>query len=120
MRMPAVVAVVVLPDAVIIMTCNTGPDHLLHFRAEFLNRLDETVVFRALDAENLRQSTGLLVGGTRDRLRGKDITLDVTDEAVDWLATTGYVPEFGARPLRPAPNDLPRTGPPTFPRPGRR
>ncbi|MEJ2852373.1 MULTISPECIES: ATP-dependent Clp protease ATP-binding subunit [unclassified Saccharothrix] len=105
-------------NTVIIMTSNIGADQLLtatttdhlrdplmaavrrHFRPEFLNRLDEVILFRGLDADHLRQITVLLLEDTRERLRAQDITLEVTAEAVDWLATTGYVPEFGARPLR--------------------
>ncbi|GAB3431253.1 ATP-dependent Clp protease ATP-binding subunit [Flindersiella endophytica] len=70
------------------------------FRPEFLNRIDETIVFRGLDAENLRQITRLLLEESRRRLHAQDITLDLDDAAVDWLAAQGYQPEFGARPLR--------------------
>ncbi|MFE9771990.1 ATP-dependent Clp protease ATP-binding subunit [Streptomyces sp. NPDC005931] len=71
-----------------------------HFRPEFLNRIDEIVVFRQLTAEELRQITDLLLDGTRRRLKGQDITVEFTDGAVDWLARRGYQPEYGARPLR--------------------
>ncbi|CAL9422256.1 ATP-dependent Clp protease ATP-binding subunit ClpC [Actinosynnema sp. ALI-1.44] len=87
-------------NTVVIMTSNTGPEHVLHLRPEFLNRLDETIVFRALDADDLRRITKLLLNDTRDRLAAQNITLDVTEEAVTWLATTNYTPDHGARPLR--------------------
>ncbi|MBQ0825547.1 ATP-dependent Clp protease ATP-binding subunit [Streptomyces tagetis] len=71
-----------------------------HFRPEFLNRIDEIVVFRRLSGEQLRQITGLLLERTRRMVRAQDITVDFTDGAVDWLAERGYQPEYGARPLR--------------------
>ncbi|HEU0088040.1 MAG TPA: ATP-dependent Clp protease ATP-binding subunit [Pseudonocardiaceae bacterium] len=70
------------------------------FRPEFLNRVDEIVVFHRLDAEQLREITGMLLEETRRRLHAQDVSLDVAPEAVDWLAQRGYQPEFGARPLR--------------------
>jgi ATP-dependent Clp protease ATP-binding subunit ClpC len=70
------------------------------FRPEFLNRIDEIIVFRQLDQPQLRQITTLLLEETRRRLHAQDITVTVTDEAVDWLARHGFQPEFGARPLR--------------------
>lgn len=70
------------------------------FRPEFLNRLDEIILFRGLDAAQLRQIASLLLEPTRQRLREQNITLDVDAQAVDWLAARGYVPEYGARPLR--------------------
>ena len=70
------------------------------FRPEFLNRIDEIVVFRHLDEPQLRQITLLLLDDTTRRLRGQDITVEYAQEAVDWLAARGFQPEFGARPLR--------------------
>jgi ATP-dependent Clp protease ATP-binding subunit ClpC len=70
------------------------------FRPEFLNRIDEVVVFQALDTEQLRQITDLLLEETRRRMRAQDVELEVDEAAVDWLAERGYQPEFGARPLR--------------------
>ncbi len=70
------------------------------FRPEFLNRIDEIIVFRRLEAGQLRQITDLLLDETRRRLRAQDVDVDFTTEAVDWLAERGYQPEFGARPLR--------------------
>jgi len=70
------------------------------FRPEFLNRVDDIIVFRHLDETQLRQITALLLEETRRRLHAQSITVDFTDEAVDWLARRGFQPEFGARPLR--------------------
>ena len=70
------------------------------FRPEFLNRIDEVIVFKRLDTEQLRRITDLLLAETRERLAAQEITLTVTTAAVDWLAEHGYQPEFGARPLR--------------------
>jgi ATP-dependent Clp protease ATP-binding subunit ClpC len=70
------------------------------FRPEFLNRIDEIVVFRHLDQEQLRQITGLLLEETTRRLHAQDITVEYTPAAIDWLAARGFQPEFGARPLR--------------------
>ena len=70
------------------------------FRPEFLNRIDEIVIFRQLDAAQLRQITGLLLEHTRRRLHAQGITVDFTPEAIDWLAERGFQPDFGARPLR--------------------
>jgi ATP-dependent Clp protease ATP-binding subunit ClpC len=70
------------------------------FRPEFLNRIDEIVVFQQLEGEQLRQITDLLLEETRRRMRAQDIELEFAAEAVDWLAQHGYQPEFGARPLR--------------------
>ena len=70
------------------------------FRPEFLNRIDEIIVFRQLDEVQLRQITSLLLEETVRRLHAQDITVDFTTEAVDWLARRGFQPEFGARPLR--------------------
>ncbi|GAA2444233.1 ATP-dependent Clp protease ATP-binding subunit [Streptomyces glaucus] len=71
-----------------------------HFRPEFLNRIDEIVVFRQLSAEQLRQITDLLLEQTRRLLHAQGVAVDFTDAAVDWLARHGYQPEYGARPLR--------------------
>ncbi|WP_289738118.1 ATP-dependent Clp protease ATP-binding subunit [Streptomyces macrolidinus] len=71
-----------------------------HFRPEFLNRIDEIVVFRQLTAEQLRRITDLLLDRTRRRLHAQNIDVTFTEEAVDWLAQRGFQPEYGARPLR--------------------
>ncbi|MEV7194506.1 ATP-dependent Clp protease ATP-binding subunit [Streptomyces sp. NPDC093510] len=71
-----------------------------HFRPEFLNRIDEVVIFRRLTGEQLRQVTDLLLEETRRRLHAQDVGIEFTPEAVDWLARRGHQPEYGARPLR--------------------
>ncbi|MFH0176069.1 ATP-dependent Clp protease ATP-binding subunit [Streptomyces cacaoi] len=71
-----------------------------HFRPEFLNRIDEIVVFRQLTGEQLRRITDLLLERTRRLVQAQGITAEFTDAAVDWLAERGYQPEYGARPLR--------------------
>ncbi|MBO0809772.1 MAG: ATP-dependent Clp protease ATP-binding subunit, partial [Actinobacteria bacterium] len=70
------------------------------FRPEFLNRIDEIIIFRQLSREQLAQITGLLLEETRRRVHAQDVTLEFSPEAVDWLAEHGYQPEFGARPMR--------------------
>jgi ATP-dependent Clp protease ATP-binding subunit ClpC len=72
------------------------------FRPEFLNRIDEIVIFRRLEAEQLHKITDLLLGHTRRRMRAQDIEVECTPEAVAWLAERGSEPQFGARPLRRA------------------
>ncbi|WP_431041488.1 ATP-dependent Clp protease ATP-binding subunit [Streptomyces sp. P1-3] len=71
-----------------------------HFRPEFLNRIDEIVIFRRLADEQLHQITDLLLDETRRRLRAQDIGVAFAPEAVDWLVHRGHQPEYGARPLR--------------------
>ncbi|MFF4836190.1 ATP-dependent Clp protease ATP-binding subunit [Streptomyces sp. NPDC001315] len=107
-------------NTVVIMTSNIGADRILaagvedyamvresvmpalhqHFRPEFLNRIDEIIVFRGLDRAQLREIVDLLLEHTRRRLHAQDVTLEVTDAAADLLADIGYQPDFGARPLR--------------------
>jgi ATP-dependent Clp protease ATP-binding subunit ClpC len=70
-----------------------------HFRPEFLNRVDEVVLFRALGRDELRAITELLLEQTRERLRAQRIELRLEPAAVDWLAERGHQPGFGARPL---------------------
>ena len=71
-----------------------------HFRPEFLNRIDEIVIFRQLTGEQLRQVTDLMLNETRHQLHAQDVAVTFTPAAVDWLAERGYQPEYGARPLR--------------------
>ncbi|QYX76455.1 ATP-dependent Clp protease ATP-binding subunit [Streptomyces akebiae] len=71
-----------------------------HFRPEFLNRIDEIVVFRRLDDDQLRRITHLLLEGTRLRLHARGVRIEFDEEAVDHLARHGHQPEYGARPLR--------------------
>lgn len=70
------------------------------FRPEFLNRLDEIVVFDILSPETIRSIVGLQVEDVVQRLRRKEIALSVSDDALDYLAKEGYDPKFGARPLK--------------------
>lgn len=71
-----------------------------HFRPEFLNRLDEIVVFRPLTREQLREIVEIQLQSLRARLAEKRITLILTETAKDYLAERGYDPVFGARPLK--------------------
>ena len=70
------------------------------FRPEFLNRLDEIIMFEPLSAENLGEIVRLQVKSLNKRLEDRRLTLDVTEGALAWLGLTGYDPAFGARPLR--------------------
>jgi ATP-dependent Clp protease ATP-binding subunit ClpC len=69
-------------------------------RPEFLNRIDDTVMFSRLDRAQLRSIVGQQLAASRKRLEAQGISLDVSADALDWLADKGYEPEFGARPLR--------------------
>ena len=71
-----------------------------HFRPEFLNRLDEIVVFRPLSREQIRQIVDIQLANLRARLSEKRITLELSEAAKDFLAERGYDPVFGARPLK--------------------
>ncbi|HEY8533833.1 MAG TPA: ATP-dependent chaperone ClpB [Micromonospora sp.] len=71
-----------------------------HFKPEFLNRLDDIVVFSMLSNEELRQIVDIQLGRLRQRLAERRLTLDVTEAARGWLAEHGYDPIYGARPLR--------------------
>ncbi|HEV3027855.1 MAG TPA: AAA family ATPase, partial [Planctomycetota bacterium] len=101
-------------NTVVIMTSNLGSsllqeggtkDDILQmlktkFRPEFLNRIDETVVFHSLDAKHLRRIVSLQIDILRKRLADRRITLEVSDDALDALAREGFDPVFGARPLK--------------------
>ena len=69
------------------------------FRPEFINRIDEVIVFTQLGEEELGQITRLMLKKTEERLRRQDIAVRFTDEAVGWLSERGYQPSYGARPL---------------------
>ncbi len=71
-----------------------------HFRPEFLNRIDEIIVFRPLDSDQLSRIVGLLIGQVEARLAEVGLHLSVTDAALALVAEVGYDPTFGARPLR--------------------
>ena len=73
-----------------------------HFRPEFLNRLDDQIIFRSLDQAELRQIVALQVDRLRGRLEQRKLDLSLSEEAADWLANVGYDPVFGARPLKRA------------------
>ena len=70
------------------------------FKPEFLNRLDDIVVFDPLGTAELSRIVDLQVGKLAERLRDRRLTLEVTPAARDWLSLTGYDPAYGARPLR--------------------
>lgn len=110
-------------NTVIIMTSNLGSDiiqegfgHLSYsemksavmnvvthsFRPEFLNRIDESVVFHPLDAENIKHIASIQIASLRKRLAEKDYTLEITDEALSLIAEIGFDPVYGARPLKRA------------------
>jgi len=72
------------------------------FRPEFLNRLDEIIVFHELNEEHLRKIVDLLVKDLEERLSERKLTLEITDAAKSWLAKTGFDPVYGARPLKRA------------------
>jgi len=69
-------------------------------RPEFLNRIDEIVLFRKLDQPQLRRIVRQMLGQTEARLKSQGIGLKVSEAAVDWIAERGYEPEYGARPMR--------------------
>ncbi len=105
-------------NTVIIMTSNLGSQIILEeespearesqiqlilhqtFRPEFLNRIDDTLIFSRLTADDLRRIVRLNLQDVEKRLTERDITLRVTERALDLLASQGYDPQFGARPLR--------------------
>ncbi len=106
-------------NVVVIMTSNLGSQHILeegldqaqiaqrvqadvrsHFRPEFLNRIDETVIFSRLDPSQLRDIVDIQLDRLRRRLAERDLSLEVADGALDWLAERGYDPLYGARPLK--------------------
>ena len=112
-------------NTVLIMTSNLGADRIQEharrdgesfeqlkdelmellrqrFRPEFLNRIDEIIIFRALTAEQLKQITGLLLDRVSRRLRAQGIEPEFTEGAIEHLAEEGFDPQFGARPLRRA------------------
>ena len=110
-------------NTIIILTSNLGSQYLLEgikpdgsiseeaqsavmhelkgaFRPEFLNRLDEIIMFKPLTKENLRGIIDIMVEGLRSRLADKTLSLELTDAAKDLIIERGYDPLYGARPLR--------------------
>jgi ATP-dependent Clp protease ATP-binding subunit ClpA len=71
-----------------------------HFRPEFLNRIDEIVIFQRLTPEHLASIVDIQLDKVRVRLAGQGFRLEVTDSAKEYLAKKGYEPQFGARPLK--------------------
>jgi ATP-dependent Clp protease ATP-binding subunit ClpB len=71
-----------------------------HFKPEFLNRLDDIVVFASLRGDDLRSIVDIQLNRMRRRLADRRLGLEITDAARDWLAEHGYDPIYGARPLR--------------------
>jgi ATP-dependent Clp protease ATP-binding subunit ClpB len=71
-----------------------------HFKPEFLNRLDDIVVFHALTSGDLSAIVDIQLGRLRNRLADRRLSLDVAPEAIAWLGEHGYDPIYGARPLR--------------------
>jgi ATP-dependent Clp protease ATP-binding subunit ClpB len=71
-----------------------------HFRPEFLNRIDEIVVFRRLDRKAIERIVSIQVERVRKLLADRGITLELTPKASGWLAARGYDPDYGARPLK--------------------
>jgi ATP-dependent Clp protease ATP-binding subunit ClpB len=110
-------------NTVIVMTSNLGSDLIQdlagegnyaamkeavmtvvgrHFRPEFINRIDETVVFHPLERAQIRGITSLQLASLRKRLAERELALDIADDVLDRLADAGYDPVYGARPLRRA------------------
>jgi ATP-dependent Clp protease ATP-binding subunit ClpB len=69
-------------------------------RPEFLNRIDEVIMFEPLSRENIHEIVKIQMSGMVKQLEEAGFKLEITDEAVDWLAQLGYDPQFGARPLK--------------------
>ena len=70
-----------------------------NFRPEFLNRLDDVIVFDILSEEAIKEIVKLRIKVVKERLEGKGISLDISNEALSYLAKEGYNPHYGARPL---------------------
>jgi ATP-dependent Clp protease ATP-binding subunit ClpB len=91
-------------NTVLIMTSNIRSEEAMreHFRPEFLNRIDEIVLFEALDREQLAEIAELQLGRLRERLADRRLSLELTDAAKEVLAEAGWDPTYGARPLKRA------------------
>jgi len=90
-------------NTIIIMTSNLRQEQLrTAMRPEFLNRIDEVIVFHPLQQEEIRQVVQLQIAGIQKMLTQNGVTLTLTDEAIDFLAREGYDPDFGARPVKRA------------------
>jgi ATP-dependent Clp protease ATP-binding subunit ClpB len=73
-----------------------------HFRPEFLNRVDDVIIFQSLDESELARIVDIQLGRLEQRLAQQNLTLDVNADAKKLLASEGYDPQFGARPLKRA------------------
>ncbi|MCB1247557.1 MAG: AAA family ATPase, partial [Acidimicrobiia bacterium] len=71
-----------------------------HFRPEFINRIDDAIVFHRLSRDDIAKIVRIQFEVLRDRLTDRGIDIELTDDAVDWLTTNGYDPAYGARPLK--------------------
>ena len=109
-------------NTVIVMTSNLGSDRIqelhgqgydvmkqavmevvgTHFRPEFINRVDEIVVFHPLDRKQIRAIASIQIEGLRKRLADRDMSLEISDQALDLLGNVGFDPVYGARPLKRA------------------
>ncbi len=90
-------------NTILIMTSNLPPGDLrTAFRPEFLNRIDEIIVFHSLDESHLKEIVEIQLAGLRRRLEERHMTLTLTDEARAHLVKSGYDPTYGARPLKRA------------------
>ena len=100
-------------NTIIIMTSNLGSEHILdghkeevmnevkhHFRPEFINRVDEIIIFNPLDKEAISKILIKIIKDIEKRLKDDNIKLDISDSAKDYLVENGYDPAFGARPLK--------------------
>jgi len=88
-------------DEVIAETKNSVMDLLKKsIRPEFLNRIDDIIMFTPLTREDIRQIVNLQFKGIQDKLADQEVEFSASDEALDWLAQLGYDPQFGARPLK--------------------
>ncbi len=110
-------------NTILIMTSNIGSQYLLdgindqgeiseesknavmndlraHFRPEFLNRLDETIMFKPLTKDNIYHIIDLMVADVNKRLQDREVQISLTENAKNYIATYGYEPSYGARPLK--------------------
>ncbi len=96
-------------NTILVMTSNLGAggdeDAVMqavrgHFKPEFVNRVDEIVVFHRLTREHIATIVGVQVDLLRKRLAGRELGIELTSAAIDWVATAGFDPDYGARPLK--------------------
>jgi ATP-dependent Clp protease ATP-binding subunit ClpB len=87
-------------NTVLIMTSNIPGEPIEYFKPEFVNRIDEIVRFQSLSQADLSRIVTIQLAGLRRRLAERRLTLSVTAAAESLLATAGFDPDFGARPLR--------------------